>query len=145
MSFRSRYAPLSLAASIAVACLPLQATAQRVSPTAIATPRVSRGAMHASLTASSAPIHVFHARRATDDSTPKSNVAATGALVGALLGGAAGYGLGRECESRNTGPCQRTVTIGGTVIGALVGYGMGSIIDMGIAHDRARASTAGKD
>lgn len=79
-------------------------------------------------------------RRATDDdSTPKSNIAARGALVGVLLGGAAGYGLGQQCETRNSGPCERTITIGGAVVGALIGYGMGSIIDMGIEHDRARA------
>jgi hypothetical protein len=150
MSFLpSRHLSISLTAAIALACLPLQVTAQRVSPSAIATPRVFRDVAHASATGSSMPNRLFDARRVADDTTPESDVAAKGALVGALAGATLGYLFSTTCSEVRSRErtCRGQVIVGSTVILALAGYGMGSIIDMGIAHDRARARAraAGKD
>lgn len=81
----------------------------------------------------------------TEEGVPVSNVAAWGALGGAMLGGALGYGLGLDCTASASVSCRRTPIIGGALVGAVIGYGLGSIVDMGIMHDRRRAHATGKD
>jgi hypothetical protein len=56
-----------------------------------------------------------------------------GAGIGAVVGGTAGYFVGRQQECHGIGPCDNT--LGGALLGGLVGAVVGGLIGDGIRTD----------